>query len=443
MELTSITEIRELKNSIKEQITKIDKSVYNDSFYGNEDEYSYRGLLGGLDFLLTDITTLTKAPNQFLKLSTYDERQAILTGLKNTESYLESPNQLWRQLDNLKQAIRPFHIRYTQERLLNFDEEISNVGRKKQLLEEEIEVVKKTKLENEELLVDLTDKNEELSNLLEDLKERVNNTNDKNEELLERISVLDEKIAEGNGLITSAKETVANTNEQLEEAKESTSTIKVFEENVEKRQIQADSIDKRTQEYNTNIENFEKEREQLNKKAKDTINQALTALEYNTARGLSASFQTQLDKIEKSNYKQWLLGAGFFLLLTIGIGIWIVLSGHTDISGTIGRIALTPFTVIGAIFCANQYIRQKNVIEDYSYKMVLAKSIVGFSEQLNNGQDNSDEYKEYIKMALSEIHQDPLRKRSKSDKDVDGGIKSGIDSVIDTAQKIVGLTKNK
>ena len=49
------------------------------------------------------------------------------------------------------------------------------------------------------------------------------------------------------------------------------------------------------------------------------------------------------------------------------------------------RTGIKAYTIAGAIFCANQYIRQKNVIEDYTYKMVLAKSIVGFSEQLNNG----------------------------------------------------------
>lgn len=443
MGLTSITEIRELKNSIKEQIAKVDKTAYKDSFFGQESEYTFRGLLGGVDCLLTDITTLTKAPNQFLKLSTYTERQSILTALRNLESYLESPNQLWQYLDNLKQAVRPFHIRYTQERLLDFDEELSNVIRKKQLLEEEIEKVKSTKSENEELLTSLTEKNEELSDLLEKLNEKITNTDEKNDDVLEQISTLTEKISEGDELITTAKDTVESTNEQLEEAKSSTTTIQEFEENVENRQKQADEIDKRTQEYKTNIEAFEAEREKLNMKAKDTINEALKALEYNTARGLSASFQSQLDKIEASKYNNWLFGAGFFLLLTVSIGIWIVLSGHGDISASIGRLALTPFTVTGAIFCANQYIRQKNVIEDYSYKMVLAKSIVGFSEQLNNGQDNSEEYKEYIKMALSEIHQDPLRKRSKTDKDVDGGIKSGIDSVIDTAQKIIGLTKDK
>lgn len=443
MELTSITQIRELKNSLKEQIAKIDKSLHKDSFFGSESEYSYRGLLAGLDCLLTDITSLTKSPNQFLKLSTFQERQNIYNSLKNIQSYLNSPNHLWQYLDNLKIAVRPFHIRYTEQRLLDFDEELSNVIRQKQILEESIEKIKVTKSENEKLLERLSSKNEELTGLLDNLNSKIIETNEKNDEIIDQISNLNEKIEVGNKLIINAQNIVQSTNEQLEEAKLSNSTIQRFETTIENRQKQADNIDKRTQEYKKNIENFEIEREQLNKKAKDTINEALRALEYNTAIGLSASFQTQLNKIENSKYYFWLWGAGFFLLLTIGIGIWIVLSGHLDIYGTIGRLALTPFTVTGAIFCANQYIRQKNVIEDYSYKMVLAKSIVGFSEQLNNGQNNSDEYKGYIKMALSEIHQDPLRKRSKMDKDVDGGIKTGIDTIIETAQKIIGLAKDK
>jgi hypothetical protein len=443
MELTSITEIRELKNSLKEQIAQTEKSTHGDSVFGSESEYTYRGLLGGIDCLLTDITSLTKAPNQFLKLSTYQERQAILNGLKNIETYLPTPSRLWQYLDNLKQAVRPFHIRYTKERLLDFDEELSNIVRKKQVLDEELENVNQLKSDNEELTETLTTKNNELSDLLEKLNENINQTSEANEDILEKITILSEKVEEGDELIADAKDIVDNTNKQLDEAKASNSAIKTFEEKVESLQSQALEIDKRSLSYKLNIETFEKEREELNKKAKETINEALKALQYNTARGLSASFQTQLDKIEKTKYGMWLWGAAFFLALTISIGVWIVITGHDDISGTIGRLALTPFTVTGAIFCANQFIRQKNVIEDYSYKMVLAKSIVGFSEQLNNGQENSEEYKDYIKIALSEIHQDPLRKRAKTDKDVDGGIKSGIDSIIETAQKIINVTKDK
>ena len=78
-----------------------------------------------------------------------------------------------------------------------------------------------------------------------------------------------------------------------------------------------------------------------------------------------------------------------------------------------GRIALLPFPIAGAIFCANQFVKQKNIIEDYAYKMVLSKAIVGFSEQIKkHGADDGQEYIHYIKTVLEEIHKDPLRDRS-------------------------------
>lgn len=440
MELTSITQIRELKDSLKEQIATVDKSRYSDLLYGSESEYTFRGLLAGLDCLLTDVTSLTKAPNQFLKLSTYQERQQILNALKNCESYINSPQYLWTYLDNLKIALRPFHIRYTKERLLDFDEELSSIVRKKQVLDEELVNIKELKQKNEVLLNDLTTNNEKLEEVLNECENKLKEADEKNEELNEKFDELKNKISESDSLIDKATEIVATSDVLLTETQNNAELIKEFESTVDKRENQIKVIDARTIEYRTNIEKFEKERIELNDQAQDTIAKALIALEYNTARGLSASFQTQLDKIENSKYYLWLVGASFFLLLTVGIGIWIVLTGHLDIYGTIGRLSLTPFTITGAIFCANQYIRQKNVIEDYSYKLVLSKSIVGFSEQLNNGRENSNEYKEYIKIALSEIHKDPLRKRSKIDKDVDGGIKNGIDTIIETAQKIIGIT---
>ena len=97
------------------------------------------------------------------------------------------------------------------------------------------------------------------------------------------------------------------------------------------------------------------------------------------------------------------------------MGLWILQTAPDQIGLLIGRISLLPLPIIGAIFCANQYTKQKNIIEDYAYKMVLSKAIVGFSEQLKkNGSDTNEEYVHYIKTALEEIHKYPLRKREKN-----------------------------
>ena len=72
---------------------------------------------------------------------------------------------------------------------------------------------------------------------------------------------------------------------------------------------------------------------------------------------------------------------------------------------------MVPFTILAAIFCANQYVKQKNLAEDYAYKAVLTKSIVAFSDELRENDEKG--YSEYISTVLKEIHQDPLRKRGK------------------------------
>ena len=109
----------------------------------------------------------------------------------------------------------------------------------------------------------------------------------------------------------------------------------------------------------------------------------------------------------------------------------------------LGRILLLPIPIMGAIFCANQYTKQKNIIEDYAYKQTIAKAIVGFSEQLKkNGKDeDNSEYVDYIRNALAEIHKDPLRSR-KEEKQSLTNLKAGqLEKIIELAKKITELGK--
>jgi uncharacterized protein (UPF0210 family) len=121
------------------------------------------------------------------------------------------------------------------------------------------------------------------------------------------------------------------------------------------------------------------------------------------------------------------------LLGAVRLGIW-VLHDFNEIGELIGRISLLPLPIIGAVFCANQYTKQKNIIEDYAYKMVLSKAIVGFSEQLKkNGSETNEEYIHYVKTALEEIHKDPLRKRDKNKESKNEA--PGLKDVVEMAEK--------
>lgn len=155
--------------------------------------------------------------------------------------------------------------------------------------------------------------------------------------------------------------------------------------------------------------------------AEKLIEEAKIALNYKNAQGLSAAFSNQLED-SQNNWKtiSWIVGAAVFIIATLAIGVWIVTGWGMDynavngnnthlIYNLIGRLSMIPFTITGAIFCANQYTKQKNIIEDYAYKTVLAKSIIAFSEELRD--KSPERYTEYLSTILKEIHQDPLRKR--------------------------------
>ncbi len=187
--------------------------------------------------------------------------------------------------------------------------------------------------------------------------------------------------------------------------------------------------------------------------AEKLIEEAKLALNYKNAEGLSAAFSNQLNDAKgKHNWKTfvWIMGAFLFIGITIFIGMWIVTGWWLDTStmnnsqmiySLVGRFCIIPFTIAGAIFCANQYTKQKNIIEDYAYKTVLAKSIIAFSEELR--EKSPERYAEYLSTILKEIHQDPLRKRGKDKEPISLKESQGtIEKVIELLQSAINKNPN-
>ena len=78
MEIASIKNIRDKKNEIKDRIPEIDKNKFGDTRFGSESEFTFKGWLAGISALMTDVSCLTKAPQEFIKISTYqDHRMAM------------------------------------------------------------------------------------------------------------------------------------------------------------------------------------------------------------------------------------------------------------------------------------------------------------------------------------------------------------------------------
>lgn len=118
METTSIKEIRENRDSLKRKINSVNKNRFKDSTFGNESEYNYHGLIAGIDAMLTDITTLTKATRKFINISAYQERKAIVSHLNQINTYLAQPAQpsFLNPFEALKKLLRELGVRSFSER---------------------------------------------------------------------------------------------------------------------------------------------------------------------------------------------------------------------------------------------------------------------------------------------------------------------------------------
>ncbi len=443
MELVTIKNIREKRDEIREKIKSADYNQFKSNTYGSENEYTFRGIVGGIDNLLVDISTLTKAPNKFIAVSTYTERTNIFNYLNAINTYFESPNNHISSFEELKVIIRNFNIRGTNERQIEFESEINNVTKIKLELQEELNEVKKIK-------IDIENDNETINEKIESSNEKLEEIETELETIIARkieLTKQSESLKSYNDELISAKEKAEENLEDIvnsmNESKSNEKLITLFANKVQERDKRLSELEVLTEENKQKLISYDNERTNILIESKNLIESAKKALNYKTAEGISASFQVQYEKADsKWIFGSWITGAILCLIGTVGLGIWILHTIPNDLVILIARISLLPLPIIGAVFCANQYTKQKNIIEDYAYKMVLAKSIVGFSEQLKmNGTENNEEYIHYIKTALEEIHKDPLRKRTNSNSKESKIEPTNLTQIGELVEKITKLIK--
>lgn len=444
METQLIKDIKKLRDDIKNKLEIMNKAQFYTSSFGNEKEYNGKGLYLGLDALIIDISYLIKSHNIFISISTYEERNQIKSELSNIYSYLDSPQYLWQYVDSLKKILRQYNVRGNSERWENFAEINKELLEQSNEFQELLVDIKSIK-ENAEVTKDVITKkkeeiNEQFSNIekeIESIEEVKNDTIQNSDKLKNIISSL-EKIKE------DADDKLETIVESYNSIMSNEKIIDNFALKVQERDNRLGELQQLTEDNKKKLTDYEQERSKILDEANQLIESAKTALNYKTAEGISASFQEQHSNAKDWHLKGWwIIGALLFIGIAISLGVWILIGQTDKIHIIIGRIALIPLPIVGAIFCANQYVKQKNIIEDYAYKMVLAKSIVGFSEQLKKDpSEDKGEYIHYIKVALEEIHKDPLRKRVfKTDSNNSKIENLGVKDVLEVAERIVKLGK--
>ena len=131
--------------------------------------------------------------------------------------------------------------------------------------------------------------------------------------------------------------------------------------------------------------------------------------------------------------KFWIVAAAVLVAGAVALGIWITWDTKVTLAVVAGRVSLIPILIAGAWFCAHQYVKLANISEEYAYKSVLSKSIVGFSEQMSRDNDAESDHSHYIRTVLAEIHTNPLRAQAKTAAGSDKG------GEIESAEKMLKL----
>ncbi len=447
METTSIKAIKNLLPLIQEGL-EVYQKYHKDNgtdldlfIIGTEKEYCIKSIIAGVKNILTDLTYLTNHHNLFLKLSTYSNRTEIKNHLDNLKKNLQNKNNtsIASELDWIKSHLRTYCLRLDKSRYLDFNSAIDELCRKAISLENEIQLVRDKLKESNDTYADIQTKQNEYNKIVLELEE-------KKDSFFEGYNAFTSEFGDFKQLAESAKNNAQKIAENLKDTNEEKETFDDFIEKIEERERMLNQQAERTTEYENKLRTYTTDHNQKLEEAKYLIEEAKKALNYKNAEGLSAAFNTQLSNSKGFwNIYIWIIGAFIFIGITIFIGMWIVagwwldtsaMSSNQMIYSIVGRLSIVPFTIAGAIFCANQYTKQKNIIEDYAYKTTIAKSIIAFSEELRD--KNPERYAEYLSTILKEIHQDPLRKRGKDKETITFKDSRGIiEKVIELLQSAI------
>lgn len=442
MEVDSIENLRSTRDLLKASVKAIKVREFEGRTFGPESEYDARGVVAGVDSIVTDIGGLLRAPKRFLQCSNHPERVALNKQLSNLNHYLtdEDLASACNHIEALKPILRGYAIRYTDER---FDEFIERTNELQKEIQSLTELLSESKEAHKEIL--------EITSTAQSLKNEIES---QNETLTERQTTLEELIVESeetrNTIIDNFETDKANSSEieeLLTEVRSHSELIDSFSQKIAARENQIENQSSKSKEFEATLVNYTSQQKDYLTEAKNLIKTAKQALEYKTAEGLSAAFIAQ-HTAAKNPWVMgaWVFGAMLFLFSSAALGVWLTVDHDISTSLIIGRISLLPILIGGSIFCASQYVKQKKIAEDYAYKTVLTKSLVGFSEQLSSDEKKGEEHTLYIKTVLAQLLVDPQRKQNHGEarkrqeaKDVD--IKSALDSLKELPSIVEKLSK--
>ena len=373
---------------------------------------------------------LGTAKRGFFDKITFKKRNEVLSHVKNIDANLKHCQQY---AYNAQQCVSQFNALIVQTFAVSAILEESNLflkslgirGKKKLT-----DVLAQTFDQYNGFLNDLSESKQCFSEL-SDIDEQVRQMQENMENVKTDIVKIQEEASQFLTQIASHQEKSSADYQKVtkiaEGAESLVNSIRTYEEEAEEKRLGIETFSRNIDDYKKRISDLENKANAIiekEKKINDLIQSAEHALNLRSAEGISAAFASQYETA--SSWKiatLWLSASFVFIAVAVGFVVWLAL-GHFDIdshgiSSIIARIVAVAIVVTAATFCAKQYIKQKNIAEDYAYKAVLSKSIIAFTDKLKEkSAGDSTIVAEYLEKVLEEIHQDPLRQRNTKEEHV-------------------------
>ena len=349
-----------------------------------------------------------KDHNRFLRVSILAERSHVLNLLTQINASLSQQgySDIVNQLDGLKTIVRNYKVQGSPESQTAVEERINRLSSKGSKLEESIEKIL------------------EIERNAEKSKNQIEKVETAHANFPQKINELNQKYNDLKNLFGQSTEYSERIKQLLASLQSESEVTGEFSKHIEERKTELESQAQSTEEYKQHLESYEQEHKKILGEANKLIGTSRQALEYATAAGISAAYQEKYRQARQWwNFAGWLAGAFVFIVVSIALGFHISVSlteEGTELITAVLRLTLIPLLIAGAWFCASRYVKNKNLAEDYSYKAVLAKSLVAFMEKI---EEKDKSY--YVRGILNQILQDPLRKRH----DEVDFMKSAVESV--------------
>lgn len=225
---------------------------------------------------------------------------------------------------------------------------------------------------------------------------------------MEQKTTIETKLDETQGIFDKTDKLFEEISGAKQEIENSKKEIVAFKTNIDSYK---EDIKNNTSKSTKIVSEFEEKRAIVDK----LISDSERALGLKSTEGMSAALSVQYEKEDSSNKRQQWLNASIIFLLIAFIGVILLIIkfniGDKEISADslnaiIARIVFVAIAIGGASFSAKQYLRQKNLADNYGYKLVLAKSIVAFAQEIKK--HDPKKAAEYMNDVLSEINKSPI-----------------------------------